>query len=87
MSKDNLLILRNLFLRAALVSVLMTWLMAILTMGMWDTWINLSSSMFRVKQEFLAELVTQFFTIAKFFTIYLLLVPGLALHWTVKKMN
>ncbi len=87
MNKENLQVLRNVFLRAALISVLMTWLAALLTMGLWDTWIEISSAMFRVKQEFLAELVTQFFTVAKFFTIYLLLVPGLALHWTVKKMS
>ncbi len=87
MNKENLTIARNLILRAALISIGMTWLTALATMGLWDTWVQVVSTNFRVSSEFLSELVTQFFTCAKFFSIYLLLVPGLALHWTVKKMS
>ncbi|MBP7860620.1 hypothetical protein KA183_02975 [bacterium] len=87
MNRENLTVIRNLFLQAALISVLITWIAAFLTMGLWNTWIEISMANFKVSREFLSQLVTQFFTVAKFFTIYLLLVPGLALHWTVKTLK
>lgn len=85
MSQENLKILRNIFLRAALISVLVTWFLALLTMGFWDTWLALTSKFYKVAPESLTFLVVSFFTAAKFFSIFILLVPGLALHWTVKK--
>lgn len=85
MSIINLKLLRNIFLRAAFISVLMTWFLALLTMGFWDTWLALTSKIYKVAPESLTILVVMFFTAAKFFSIFVLLVPGLAFHWTVKK--
>jgi hypothetical protein len=85
MDLQSLKQIRNLFLRTALVSVLLAWLLAALTIGLWDTWTGLMSGLFRTQPVEFGALMGNWFALIKFYIIFVLLAPALALHWEAKR--
>lgn len=85
MNTETLQAIRNLLVRVAAVSFLLSLFMALATFGMWDTWIHWTSTLFHVPKEGLGQTMVDFFALVKFYVIFLLLAPAIALHWTISK--
>ena len=76
--------IRNILLRTFAIVLILNLLMAAATFGLWDTWTTITSRWFHTPTESLGPLMVNFFTSIKFFAIFVLLAPALALHWTVR---
>jgi hypothetical protein len=84
MNTELLKVVRNILLRTAAVSVVLSWLMAAATIGLWDTWSNLTSQWFRTPTSEMGPMMVSFFANIKLYIVFVLLAPALALHWTIK---
>lgn len=84
MSLDTLRLIRNTLLRTALIAYLVTLFIALATVALWDTWSGLMAKWFHTNPEILGPLMAGFFTLIKFYYVFVLLVPALGLHWTIK---
>jgi hypothetical protein len=67
------------------VSFVFNLLMALATFALWDTWAGLIAQWFHTNREILGPLMVYFFSAVKFYIIFILLTPALALHWTIKR--
>lgn len=85
MTLDSLRLIRDILLRSAAVCYLFIILTAIIWLPLSDTWTGLTASWYHITPEQVHNLVVGFFSIAKFYAMFVLLVPGLALHWTIKR--
>jgi hypothetical protein len=52
---------------------------------MWDFWSATTSQWFRTPTSELGPIITGWFGLIKFYVIFVLLTPALALHWEIKK--
>jgi len=59
-------------------------LSALVWLPLSETWTGLTSNLYHVTPERVQNIVVDFLSVAKFYAIFVLLVPGLALHWTIK---
>lgn len=84
MTLESLRLWRNILLRSAAISYAMLLLSALAWLPFSETWTGLTSSWYHITPDSVHNLVVQFLSAAKFYSIFLLLVPGLALHWTIK---
>ncbi len=84
MNIENLRFLRNLLFRTMVVIFCLNVFMYLATMTLWDTWSALVASWFRMPAAGLGPIMLCFFSAVKFFAIYILLAPALALHWSIK---
>lgn len=80
---DSLRLARNILLKTAIVTFVFSLIMAVATFSVWDTWTGLSASWFRTDRVVLGPLMLYFFAGVKFFAIFVLLAPALAIHWTI----
>jgi hypothetical protein len=85
MNIENLRLTRNILLRSAVICYAFLLLSALMWLPFADTWTNLTTSMYHVTPEHVHNLIIDYLSIAKFFSIFFLLVPGLAIHWTIKR--
>jgi hypothetical protein len=76
---------RDLLLRTALVTLILAWIVAGLTFGLWDVWAGTTSQLFRTPVAELGPVIVNFFSFIKFYMIFVLLAPALGLHWEIKK--
>jgi len=74
---------RNVLLRTALISLILAWLLAGMTIGLWDTWTGITSQWFRTPAAELGPLISNWFAFIKFYMIFVLLAPALGLHWEI----
>ncbi len=84
MNLETIRLTRNVLLRTLAVSFVLAVLMASLTLALWDQWSAITCSMYRTTPEAVGAIVLGFFAQIKFFYIFFLLAPALALHWTLK---
>lgn len=84
MKLDTIKLLRNVLLRTFAVTFVFNLLMALATFGMWDTWTSITGHWFHTDPQAMGPLMVNFFTATKFFALFVLLGPALALHWTVR---
>jgi hypothetical protein len=87
MNLDSLRLIRNVLLRATLIGIVFTWILAGLTICMWDTWAGMASQMMHTPTTDFGPLISNWFAIIKFYVIFVLLVPALAVHWEIKKLE
>ncbi len=85
MTLESLRLLRNILLRSAVLCYAFLVLSALVWMSLSDTWIGLTSSWYHITPDTVNNIVIYFLSAAKFFAIFVLLIPGLALHWTIKR--
>lgn len=85
MTLDSLRLWRNILLRSAAVCYAFLMLSALIWLPLSDTWTGMTSSLYHITPETVHNIVVYFLSAAKFFAIFVLLVPGLALHWTIKR--
>ena len=87
MTKETLQILRNILLRTLLVSLAFAVLMATVYYtgrSHWDRMIVVHWQL--IDQPSLNLVVVGFFTLVRFYLVFVLLAPALALHWTLKRL-
>ena len=84
MNIENLRLARNILLRSALISYVILLLSALIWYHFAGTWMGVSTTWYQVTPEKVNNLLIDFLSVAKFFAIFFLLVPGLAIHWTLK---
>lgn len=84
MTIDNLRLVRNILLRSFIVGTLIYLFSVIATYSAWDTWVSLTSKWYHADEPTLSRLVLDFFVNCKFFLTFILLVPALGIHWTIK---
>ncbi len=85
MTYETLRLVRNLLLRGFVAGLGITLVLALVTMSFWNTWMDVATVWFRTDAATLTPIVLQFFVAVRFFLLYILLVPALALHWSLKK--
>jgi len=85
MTLDSLRLLRNILLRSAALCYAFMIVSALIWVPLSDTWTGLTSNLYLVPAETVHNIVVWFLTAAKFLAIFVLLIPGLALHWTIKR--
>jgi hypothetical protein len=85
MTLDTLRLLRNILLRSFVVGVAFGLLFGIITFAGWNTWIGMATSLCHTDEATLTKLILHFFVDLRFYLVFLLLTPGLALHWTLRK--
>lgn len=78
---------RNLLFKSAAICFLLTLFMSLATIGLWDTWTEFTSSWYHTKKEDLGPIIVSFFAWIKFYMLFVLLAPALAIHWTIKSAN
>lgn len=84
MNTESIRQIRNILFRTLVCTAVLTWLMQAVTFAFWDTWTGLTSQLFRIGTDGLGETLLNFFLYVKFYAIFILLAPALALHWTLK---
>ena len=85
MTLDSLRLIRNVLLRSAALCYAVIILSALIWLPLSDTWTGLTSNWYHITPDRVHNIVVDFFSVAKFYAIFVLLVPGLALHWTIKR--
>jgi hypothetical protein len=85
MNVDLLKQIRNILLRTALITLILAWLLAGMTIGLWDVWSTTTSQWFRTPTAELGPMISNWFALIKFYLIFVLLAPALGLHWEIKK--
>lgn len=84
MNTDALRFYRNLFFKILAVCFVLNVSILVTTLAFWDTWASLTATWFHSTPEALGPSILNFFMFAKFYMLYILLAPALALHWAVK---
>jgi hypothetical protein len=81
---ETLRLIRNIVLRCFAIGVVFALLMLIATLAAWPAWTGLAVRWFHVDEAQLGNVVLAFFTAIRFYFLFILLAPALALHWTLR---
>jgi hypothetical protein len=84
MPLDTLRLIRNILLRSFVIGVGIAIVLGLATLAFWGFWIGLATTWLRTDEHYLSGVVIWFFTTIRFFLLFVLLTPGLALHWTYR---
>lgn len=87
MNNQSLRLLRNVLLRSFVVGLIIAFVLGLGTMMSWTTFTEIMGSRLHADEATLAPLVLEFFLNVRFFLLFILLTPALAIHWTIKKDN
>ncbi|MGH8100882.1 MAG: hypothetical protein ACREIW_06270 [Chthoniobacterales bacterium] len=85
MDKEKIIWLRNFFLRAFLIALVLALLMFAATMLLWHTAAGWTNHLFGVDEKDLGRIVLGFFLDIRLIMLFFFLTPALALHWMVRK--
>jgi hypothetical protein len=83
MTLDSLRLVRNILFRTVAISLCLSYTSIFVTFAYWDTWNGLVSQWFHITS-LSREVMLNFFAAVKFYNLFVLLAPALALHWTIK---
>jgi hypothetical protein len=81
---ETLRLIRNILLRCFAIGVVFALLMLVATLAAWPVWTGLSMRWFHADEAQLGTVVLAFFTAIRFYFLFILLAPALALHWTMR---
>lgn len=87
MKKQNLILIRNIFLKTFIVGLLFALFLFVMTVTLWSHWAPLIFSIFQVNEKELGGIVVTSFINLRFFLIFILLVPAISLHWVIKSIK
>ncbi len=85
---DNLEILRlirNILFRGFGVGLIIALVLGLVMMVGWTYWMNMAGAWFHTDPTTLTPLMLKFFVDIRFFLLFILLTPALAIHWTIKR--
>lgn len=85
MNVESLRLIRNILLRSVVVGAVLTLGMQIATVVGWSTWTEIAVKWMHADAVQFSTIVLCFFSAIKFFLLFILLTPGLAIHWTIKR--
>ncbi|HYA41028.1 MAG TPA: hypothetical protein VEF34_06975 [Syntrophobacteraceae bacterium] len=85
MNFEILRVLRNILLRCFAIGFVITLVLGMTMMIGWMTWMDMAGRLFHTDPATLTPVVLKFFTEIRFFLIFIVLTPALALHWTIKR--
>ena len=85
MNYETLRLVRNILLRSFVVGFVIALVLGLVTMIGWTTWMGWASEWFHTDSATLMPLVLQFFVQIRFFLLFIVLTPALAIHWTLKR--
>ncbi len=86
--KETIQIFRTILFRTFLISVVFALLMASVYYGRRDHWDSLIVNRWGlIDQSSLNVVAVSFFSLIRFYLVFLLLSPALALHWTLKRLD
>ena len=81
---ETLRLLRDILLRCFAIGVVFALLTLVATLLAWPVWTGLATRWFHVDEAQLGNVVLAFFTGTRFYFLFVLLAPALALHWTLR---
>ena len=85
MESEQIIFLRNFFLRAFVIGAAVGLFYFVVTYALWDTWTSWATHLFRIEEKELRKLALLFFMQLRIVLVFLFLVPALAFHWIVKR--
>ncbi|MGD9650655.1 MAG: hypothetical protein AB7G80_05815 [Dongiaceae bacterium] len=85
MNAKNLRLVRNFLLKTFVIGIAFTLLMGWATVNGWAMWTGLASTWFHTDAATLTPLVLEFFMNVRFFLLFIVLAPALAIHWMLHK--
>ena len=84
MEKEKLILIRNFLFKTFIVGLIFALVVFVLTFIFWDKWSLVVYSKFGLSPKELAELFVNSLLYTRFYLIFVVLVPAIALHWLVK---
>jgi hypothetical protein len=84
MALETLRLIRNVLLRWFVIGVVIALVQFIATLTAWSFWVPLASAWWHTDEQHLSTLALIYFTVLRFFLVFMLLIPGLAIHWTIR---
>ena len=84
MALETLRLIRNILLRCVVIGIAIAIVLGVATLAFWSFWIGLATTWLRTDEHYLSGVVIWFFTAVRFFLVFVLLTPALALHWTYR---
>lgn len=85
MNHDTLRLTRNILLRSFLIGLVITIVLSVLAIVGWQNGVHMAGQWFQMEPAALAPLIIQFFLDIRFFLLFILLTPALAIHWTLRR--
>jgi hypothetical protein len=85
MTHDALRVTRNILLRSFVVGLVIAIVLCAVTIMEWDAGMKLATAWLHTSEATITPIVLNFFTNIRFFLLFILLTPALAIHWTIKK--
>jgi hypothetical protein len=87
MHLEKLKLIRNILFRATLICLVMSWLLAAMTVMLWDTWSNMTAQLFHKPVSDLGPMISNWFALIKFYILFVLLAPALAIQWEIRRQE
>jgi len=84
MTIETLRFVRDVLFRSLAISIVVVILMYLAMLAGWPLWTTLVAQVFRSDEAHLAAAGLGLFTAIKFYVVFVLLVPGLAIQWTIR---
>jgi hypothetical protein len=84
MALDTLRLIRNVLLRSFAIGVGFALLMLIGMLVAWPLWSGIAMAWFHVDETRLGIAALRLFIEIRFYLVFVLLAPGLAIHWTIR---
>lgn len=81
---ETLRLLRNVLLRWFVIGIVVGLLQLIAMLTAWSFWVSLASAWWHTDEQHLSTVALTYFTVLRFFLVFMLLIPGLAIHWTIR---
>ena len=84
MEKQKLILIRDFLLKTFVVGLVFAILLFVMTATFWDKWSSFLYGKFQIPKAELGQLVVNSFLHLRLYLIFVILVPGIAMHWLIK---
>ena len=84
MEKQKLILIRDFLLKTFVVGLVFAILLFVMTAAFWDKWSSFLYAKFLIPKDVLGKLVVDSFLHLRLYLIFVILVPGIAMHWLIK---
>jgi hypothetical protein len=83
--REKIIFFRNFFLRAFVVGILFALFYWIVTLTLWNAYVQWPVERFKLDEKEVGALTLNFFANLRIVIVFFFLAPALALHWSAKK--
>lgn len=84
---ETLTVIRNILLRSFLISIIYTFIVLIVYLTIPNSIALMVSSIYKINPTQVPILIIHFILMIKFFILFVLLFPALAIHWSIIKID